>query len=36
MIRTYMFHKGIVKDHRTNKTASIKDILQKGKIELLR
>lgn len=27
---------GIVRDHRTGKTASIKDILTKGKLESLR
>lgn len=34
-IRTYDFKKGIVKDHRTGKTASLKDVLVKGKIELV-
>jgi len=36
IIRTYDFKKSIVKDHRTKKTASIKQILEKGNIDLLR
>jgi len=36
IIRTYDFKSGIVKNHLNNKKASIKDILQKGKIDLLR
>ncbi len=36
IIRTYMFHKGLVKDHRTGKTATIKNIIQKGKLDLLK
>jgi peptide chain release factor 1 len=35
-IRTYDFKSGVVKDHRSKKTASVKDILGKGRIELLR
>lgn len=35
-IRTYDFKRGVVTDHRTKKTASVKDILTKGKLELLR
>jgi len=36
VIRTYDFGRGVVKDHRTGKTASVKDILGKGKLDLLR
>ena len=35
-IRTYDFSRGVVTDHRSGKTASIKDILEKGRIEKLR
>ena len=35
-IRTYDFKSGVVTDHRTGKKASIKNILQKGKLDLLR
>jgi len=35
-IRTYDFKSGRVKDHRSKKTASIKDVLLKGRIDLLR
>lgn len=35
-IRTYDFKSGTVTDHRTGKTASIKNILQKGKLDLLK
>jgi peptide chain release factor 1 len=35
-IRTYNFHTGIVTDHRTGKSASIKNVLKKGKLSLLR
>ena len=35
-IRTYDFKSGVVRDHRTGKKASIKDVLVKGKLELLR
>ncbi len=34
-VRTYKFREGIVIDHRTGKTASLKDVLIKGKIDLL-
>jgi protein subunit release factor A len=34
-IRTYDLTKGVVKDHRTGNTASVKDILGKGKLEKL-
>jgi peptide chain release factor 1 len=36
VVRTYNFSRGQVKDHRTGKTATIKDVLEKGRIELLR
>jgi peptide chain release factor 1 len=36
IVRTYNYSRGIVKDHRTKKEASIKDILEKGKLDLLR
>lgn len=35
-IRTYNFCRGVVKDHRTGKTASTKDVVGKGRIDLLR
>lgn len=35
-IRTYDYKAGLVYDHRTGKSATIKDILKKGKLELLR
>ncbi len=35
-IRTYDFSRGVVKDHRSGKTASIKDVLGKGRIDKLR
>lgn len=35
-IRTYDYKSGTVKDHRTGKTASLKDVLGKGRIDLLR
>lgn len=35
VIRTYDFSRGVVKDHRTGKTASLKQVLGKGKLELL-
>jgi peptide chain release factor 1 len=35
-IRTYNFSRGVVKDHRTGKTASLKNILHKGRLDLLR
>jgi peptide chain release factor 1 len=36
VIRTYNFARGLVIDHRTGKTGTIKDILSKGKIDKLR
>lgn len=36
VVRTYDYSRGIVKDHRTGKTASIKNILGKGRLDLLR
>lgn len=35
-VRTYNFCRGIVKDHRTGKSASVKDVVVKGRIDLLR
>jgi peptide chain release factor 1 len=35
-IRTYDFKAGVVRDHRSGKTASLKEVLEKGKIDLLR
>lgn len=35
-IRTYDYSRGVVTDHRTGKTASIKDIMLRGKLEKLR
>lgn len=35
-IRTYDFSRGVVTDHRTGKTASLKDILIKGLLDKLR
>lgn len=35
-IRTYDYKSQTVKDHRTGKVASIRDIMEKGKLELLR
>lgn len=35
-IRTYDYSKGLVKDHRTGKTATIKDVVEKGKLDLLK
>lgn len=35
VIRTYNFSRNEVKDHRTGKVASIKEVLGKGKIELI-
>lgn len=34
-IRTYDFSRGVVKDHRTGKKASLKQILGKGRLDLL-
>jgi len=36
IVRTYDFSRGLVTDHRTGKTGSIKDILRKGKLDKLR
>ena len=33
-IRTYDFSRGIVTDHRTGKVASLKNILEKGRLDL--
>lgn len=35
-IRTYDFKSGIVKDHRTGKTASLKEVLFKGNLDELK
>jgi len=35
-IRTYDYSRGLVTDHRTGKTATIKDVVGKGKLDLLR
>lgn len=35
-IRTYDFKAGVVRDHRTGKVAPLKQVLGKGKIELLK
>lgn len=35
-VRTYDYSRGIVTDHRTGKTGTIKEILRKGNIEKLR
>jgi peptide chain release factor 1 len=34
-LRTYNFKQGVVHDHRTGKTASLKEVLGKGRIDLL-
>lgn len=34
-IRTYDFSRGLVTDHRSGKSASIKDVLKKGRIDKL-
>lgn len=36
IIRTYDYKDGVVRDHRTKKKASLKEVLGKGRIELLR
>jgi len=36
VIRTYDYKKGTVKDHRTGKIASLKQVVQKGRIDLLK
>jgi protein subunit release factor A len=35
IVRTYDYSRGVVKDHKTRKTASLKNILDKGRLELL-
>lgn len=35
IIRTYDYSRGVVVDHRTRKTASIKQIMEKGRLDLL-
>lgn len=35
-VRTYDYSRGVVIDHRTGNTASLKDVLGKGKLDLLR
>jgi len=35
-VRTYNFSSGVVTDHRTKKTASVKDILGKGLLDKLK
>ena len=35
-LRTYHEPRGTVKDHRTGRTASYKDVMEKGRIDLLR
>lgn len=35
-VRTYDFSRGVVTDHRSGKTASLKDILEKGMLYKLR
>ena len=35
-VRTYNYSRQTVKDHRTGKTASIRDVMEKGRIDLLR
>ena len=35
VMRTYHFVRGVVKDHRTGKTASVKEVVGKGKLELV-
>lgn len=36
VIRTYNYSRGLVKDHRTGKVASIKEIMDKGRLDLLK
>lgn len=36
IVRTYHYGRGTVKDHRSGKIASIKDVVEKGKVDLLR
>jgi protein subunit release factor A len=35
-VRTYDYSRGVVTDHRTGKVASLKDILEKGRLDKLR
>lgn len=35
-IRTYDFKRGVVKDHRTGKEAPVKEVMGKGRIDLLK
>ena len=35
-IRTYNYKSGVVRDHRTKKTAPLKEVMDKGNLELLR
>lgn len=35
-VRTYDYSTGVVTDHRTGKRASLKDVLEKGKLEKLK
>jgi protein subunit release factor A len=36
VIRTYNYSRGTVLDHRSGKQASIKNVVEKGKIDLLK
>jgi protein subunit release factor A len=36
IIRTYDYKSGLVRDHRTGRVASLKDVMGKGRIDLLR
>lgn len=36
IVRTYNYSRGTVKDHRSGKVASIKDVVDKGRIDLLK
>jgi peptide chain release factor 1 len=36
IVRTYNFSRGLVKDHRSGKEATVKEILGKGRLDLLR
>ena len=36
IIRTYDFSRGTAKDHRSRKTASLKNVLEKGRLDLMR
>lgn len=35
-VRTYDYSRGVVTDHRTGRTASIKNVVDKGRLDLLR